>query len=193
LDVAGRPDQAAKDYAVAGQLAAGFMDPADRVELIAESGDGSATRRLALQVIRDRTDDEFSVNNVCWALAMAPGGDPSRAAQAMAPIAETTDEPALIDTYAWCLYQSGQQRQALGQEQRALLIALRTGAPHTGYYTACVDGMSGNAVEASVRLRSIFAGDIMFTSAWDAADCLAAGSAPRAGQPMRTVQLRQRI
>ncbi|HET6382462.1 MAG TPA: hypothetical protein VFJ58_03640 [Armatimonadota bacterium] len=170
LRLLGRYSEAKADYAEAADIAAPYVSPDSRMELLAQSGDVSTLSELAQQSLSDNADNPYAVNNACWELAIYTDGSAAKAAQLMKPVAENSNNGAWIDTYAWTLYLSGDQQGAVQQEERAIQNIQSEDADHIAYYHACLEGMEGNRAEAAQDLQQIFQDNIMFTSAWAAAN-----------------------
>lgn len=174
LRLEGREDEAQIDYALAASLSGSDASPESQLDYQAQSGDFQTSSRIAREIINRPSDDTVTINNACWDLTMHPGGDPAMAARAMEPIAKATDHWGYVDTYAWTLFKSGRQQEAIQQEQRALMLVNENRLSGSNmdelYYCAgCLAGFEGNKVEAAQTLRMVFQHNIANTSAWDAA------------------------
>ncbi|MCA1596167.1 MAG: hypothetical protein LC772_07050 [Chloroflexi bacterium] len=169
LRLLGRDSESNQDYGYAAKISAADNDPQDQMELLAQAGEFSAAADMARQVLRDKAGDPYAVNNACWELTLYPAGDPAEAERLMQPIASQSQDAAWIDTHAWSLYRSGRTREAAAEEQRAIDNIGPEEAWHAAYYHACLVGMQGDTARARRELDRIFQDDILFTSAWTAA------------------------
>ncbi|MDQ2731648.1 MAG: hypothetical protein M3Y56_08320, partial [Armatimonadota bacterium] len=122
LRLEGREDEAQIDYSLAASLSGADSSPDSQLDFKAQSGDFDASNRIARDIVTKHSEDTLTINNACWELTMHPGGDATMAARAMEPIAKATDHWGYVDTYAWSLFKSGRQQEAVQQERRALTL-----------------------------------------------------------------------
>ena len=140
--------------------------------------DPSSAFTLARKTLQNSNTDLWTLNAACWTLAIYPGGDPALAARSISKAALASRNPAIIDTYAWSLYRSGQVEDAKLQEMRALGEAQAENDSLVSYLRACLLGMRGDPVRAEMDLRTIFRQDVSFVDAWTVAERF--GERPRA-------------